>query len=347
GKSVSLTYDQWVVCPDVPIEEQVCTVDSVRLASVANSYGYSIGFSYASPGGGGTSGPAVDWFKRTRADFYNSAAGGSSLANVTYSYPSAGVTQVTDMGGRVWRLTGSFYMVSGIRRHGASSDTTTISRSGGVVTSVTRDGVTTNYSRSVSGSTATMNVTDAGSNVTTVVSDLTWGRPTSITDPLSRTTGFTYDGNGRLTRVTAPEGNYVNYTYDSRGNVIETRAVAKSGTSLPDMVTTASYDSTCSNPVTCNEPNSVTDASGNVTNYTYDATHGGITAVTAPAPGGSGTRPETRYSYTLTNGEYRLTGISACASGNASSGCIGGANEATTAIAYDSNGNVTSVTRDN
>src|SRR5205085_12519294 len=173
GKSVSLTWDQWVVCPDVPIEEQVCTVDSVRLSQVANSYGYSIGFTYASPGGGGTSGPAVDWFKRTRADFYNSAAGGSSQANVTYSYPSAGVTQVTDMGGRVWRLAGSFYVVSGIRRPGAGSDTTTITRSGGVVTSVTRDGVTTNYSRSVSGSTATMTVTDALSHATTVVSDLT------------------------------------------------------------------------------------------------------------------------------------------------------------------------------
>ena len=101
GKSVSLTWEQWLICPDVPIEEQVCTVDSVRLSQVANSYGYSIGFTYASPGNnsGGPSGPAVDWFKRTRADFYNSAAGGSSQANVTYSYPSAGVTQVTDMGG--------------------------------------------------------------------------------------------------------------------------------------------------------------------------------------------------------------------------------------------------------
>ena len=32
-------------------------------------------------------------------------------------------------------------------------------------------------------------------------------------------------------------------------------------------MTSASYDSSCSNPVTCNRPNTTTDESGNVTNY--------------------------------------------------------------------------------
>jgi hypothetical protein len=77
------------------------------------------------------------------------------------------VTDVTDQGGRVWRVTSS-----------------------GVVASVTNGGVTTGYSRSVSGSTATMIVTNALSQATTVVSNLTTGRPVSVTDPLSRTTAW-------------------------------------------------------------------------------------------------------------------------------------------------------------
>ena len=89
---------------------------------------------------------------------------------------------------------------------------------------------------------------------------------------MSRQTQFQYDGNGRLTRVTQPEGNYVAYTYDARGNVTEVRRVAKSGSGLSDIVTGASYDSSCSNPVTCNRPNSTTDARGHTTDYTYSST---------------------------------------------------------------------------
>jgi YD repeat-containing protein len=85
--------------------------------------------------------------------------------------------------------------------------------------------VTTSYSRSVSGTTATETVINALSQTTTVVSDLAIGRPTSITDPLSRTTAFAYDTSSRLTRMTAPEGNYVQTTYDARGNVTQTRAI--------------------------------------------------------------------------------------------------------------------------
>ena len=88
---------------------------------------------------------------------------------------------------------------------------------------MTNEGVTTAYARSVSGSTATMVVTNAVSQATTVVSNLTIGRPTSVTDPLSRTTAYQYDSDSRLTRVTAPEGNYVQYSYDARGNVTERR----------------------------------------------------------------------------------------------------------------------------
>ena len=125
-----------------------------------------------------------------------------------------------------------------------------------------RDGVTTGYSRSVSGSTVTTTVTqidgDSGTSdpQTVVVADSAIGRITSITDPLSGQTGFQYDGNGRLTRVTQPEANSVGYSYDARGNVTELRRREKDDSSDTgdDIVVTASYDSTCSNVVTCNQP---------------------------------------------------------------------------------------------
>src|SRR5690606_16612001 len=63
------------------------------------------------------------------------------------------------------------------------------------------------------------------------------------------------------------------------------------------------------------------------------------TSVTAPAPSGSGDRPQTRLSYTQVTamtGEpvYMLTGVSACQSG-VSPGWIGTANEARTVTAYN------------
>jgi hypothetical protein len=52
-----------------------------------------------------------------------------------------------------------------------------------------------------------------------------------------------------------------------------------------------------------------TDARGQVTNYEYDPTHGGITKATLPV-GPNGVRPETRYGYTLLgSGLYALTSV--------------------------------------
>jgi len=346
GKTVTLDYEFWQSCipsgnPSIPIN---CNYYP-RLSRVSNSFGYSIVFTYASGTGSNTTGaaPPASFKQRTRADFYNSAAGTTAIASATYDYPSNGVAETTDIGGRVWTTTGSSTGL-GIRRPGATSDTTTYTVSGGQVSSVTSEGVTTSYSRSVSGTTATMTVTNALSQATTIVSDTTTGRPTSVTDPLSRVSSYQYDTSGRLTRATAPEGNYTAYTYDARGNVTQTEAVPKSGSGLPSIVTSASYDSTCSNPLTCNQPNSTTDARGNTTDYTYSATHGGVLTVTAPAPTSGATRPQTRYSYTLTNGEYRLTGTSQCQTG---SSCTGTSDEVVTSLAYDANGNVTSASAGN
>ncbi|HYD11551.1 MAG TPA: RHS repeat-associated core domain-containing protein [Allosphingosinicella sp.] len=325
----------------------------VRQAGVSSSAGYSFTMNYPSVVPWNAS-----WSKATGATFTNSVTAPATNPTVTYTAVSSTVEDITDTGGQTWRITrNGSGAITGIRRPGSAADNVTISYgSGGVVSAVTRDGVTTNYSRSVVGSTATTTITDAASQTSTVVADLAKSRVTAVTDPLSRTTSYQYDSNARLTRITYPEGNYVAYTYDARGNVTETRAVTKSGSGLADMVTTASYDATCTNPLTCNQPNSITDARGFQTQFSYDGTHGGVTRITAPAPTTGANRPQTRYAYTLTGGAYRPTSISACATGEdnkalpsppwpPNTSCVGTADESRATIAYDSNGNVTSVTR--
>lgn len=310
-----------------------------RLNRVSNSFGYSVSFNYAASALPNVP-PPSGWGERTSADFRNDALGSAIQGTVGYVSPAFNTVDITDIGGNSWRVT-----PTSVRRPGESTPGFTLAAGGTPgSTVVTRDGVTTSYSRVVSGSTATMTVTNALSQSTVTVSDMTIGRPVSFTDGAGKTTGFTYDAEKRLTRVTAPEGNYLNYTIDGRGNTTETRQVAKSGSGAADIVATASYDATCVNPVTCNQPNSVTDTRGKTANFTYDATHGGVLTVTAPAPVTGGTRPQTRYSYTLTNGEYVLTGMSTCQTG-AAPACVGTADEVKAAVAYDANGNVTSTSR--
>ncbi len=310
-----------------------------RFEGVTSSANYRFTVAYVTNDPGMFSVPQTNWYVPTGASFTNLAGAPSPLPGVTYSSPSSGVDEVTDTGGRTWRFTSATNSFA-IRRPGSGSDDVTYTTgTGGVVTQVVRDGVTTTYSRSVVGSTATTTITNALSQQSVVVADLSVGRVTSMTDPLGRVTSYQYDGNGRLTRVTQDEGNYVEYSYDARGNVTGTRRRDKNGASGNDIVTSASYDASCSNPVTCNLPNSVTDARGFTTDYAYDSTHGGATSVTLPAPSGSGDRPQTRLSYTQVTAKtgepvYMLTGASACQSG-VSPGCVGTANEARTVTAYN------------
>jgi RHS repeat-associated protein len=354
GRTISFTWELW----SMPDGSGWYSYEQ-RLATVSNSFGYSIGFSYAANGSGGSSPPSSGWFRRTQAKFFNNAVSTTTpQSTVGYSYPTSGVVEVTDIGGRVWRFTETFNDINSIRRPGASSDTTTITRSSGIVTQVVRDGLTTAYGRSLSGSTVTTTVTqvdgDSGTTdpQTVIVGNTSTSRISSVTDPLTRQTSFQYDSNDRLERITYPEGNSVGYTHDSRGNVIETRLREKgdTGDTGDDIVSTATFPCTTGNPLTCNQPETVTDARGKTTTFTYDGNHGGILTVTSPAVdvtvGGStfSRQPQTRYSYTLTNGEYLLTGVSACATGSSPS-CVGTSDETRTVISYDARGNVSSVER--
>ena len=300
-----------------------------RQRGMTNNFGYTIRFSFQQEANPTSGLPDPAWHKRSGAILT-----GGTTRSVSYSFPSNGVEDVTTDGGEIWRFTSPpFGRLAAIRRPGSATDNITISYAGtsAVVNQIVKDGVTTDYTRSVSGSTGTMTATVVNVGTTTVVSDLSIGRPTSVQNPLNQTTSFTYDGSGRSKRVTAPEGNYRELTYDARGNVTQTVAVPKSGSGLANITQSATYPASCTNVLTCNKPTSTTDARGKTTNYTYDATHGGVLSVTAPAAP-DGTRPEVRYSYAQQSGVVWMpVRTSSCRTG---ASCAGTADESVTTITY-------------
>ena len=312
---------------------------STRMTKVANSFGYSVTFDYLDNSIGGSGAPPPsDWFYRSAATFRNDAVSSAVQGTVSFAYPTYGVVDVTDMAGATWRVTGN-----SIQRPGESSPSFSVAGSVAAVTGVTRDGVTTSYSRSVSGGTITMTKTDALGHTQTVQSSTAIGRPTSVTDAYGHVTGYQYDTYGRLTRVTTAEGGYVSYTPDARGNIVETLQVAKPGSGAADLVATAIYPASCTDAATCNQPTSTTDVGGRTTDYAYNSI-GGVTSVTAPAPTLGADRPQARYTYDITaGGEYVLATSSVCRAGAAPS-CVGTANETRTTLGYDGNGNVATVT---
>lgn len=124
--------------------------------------------------------------------------------------------------------------------------------------------------------------------------------PASVTDPLGRTTNFTYCVSCvpvRLDSKRLPLGMTESYTYDGYRNI--TKIVRSPGRAAafpsPPPATQVQYGYSCATLVSCSKPTSITDASGAVTTNEYDPVHGGLTKTTAPAVGG--VTPQVRYTY--------------------------------------------------
>ena len=372
GDLLTFTWDGTTYCKTRDRQSGGCLVyaNATRINAVTSNRGYQINFTYASnsPPDAPTP-PAGTWLRRTGAVGVNLAVdycspqahGCTGLTRVwpSVSYASTPllaspqIASVTDQSGRTTTYTYSDGL-TGIRFPGSTTDDISIGYASGKVSSVTSATGTWNYAYSDSGSTRTTTATGPLSQQFVAVSDQTIGRATSVTSVLSptvsHTLGYQYDSQRRLQRVTQPEGDYAQLTYDARGNVTETRYVRKPGSSGLNILTSAAYPATCANPVTCNLPTSTTDARGNVTNYTWDSTHGGLLTVTAPAPTAGGVRPQTRITYAPQTAYYKNssgviaaapssvilpTSVSACASG---SSCTGTADEVRTTIDYGSAG---------
>ena len=340
-----------------------------RLGSITTSTGYQIKLGYGSD----TLTPATAeaWQTVTSAKAINNAVEycsptasctlSGNWPTVTYTGTNqARPTAVTDAEGRTTSYTyDSLYQLTGIRPPGASANAVTYTYTSGKVSSVTvAGGGTWSYNAGTDSGLFYSEVGLSGSSVKRRVLFNANGSVAKDINELGQTTQFAYcttsDTNcpvGLPKTVTAPEGNTVTYAYDARGNVTSTTYARKPGstTTPATIVTSAVYPSSCASGTqkTCNKPTSTTDANGKVTNYQWNATHGGLDWVKAPADASS-VRPETRYTYAAKQARY-LTGpstwtvganvyvpteVSSCRVG---ASCNGTANERETLVAYPAN----------
>jgi RHS repeat-associated protein len=363
GEVDTINYRSGTIAYNTQTQAGVINLKFTRIQSVTNNFGYQLKYNYSS----NTLSTVNDinaWIARTGYQAINNAldycAPTADTCSVTQAWPSLTVSgnAVTDVLGRT-----TTYAIST-----AANSTSTITRPSGAVATIVRDAGgrvaswsngtgTWTYAYSDSGTTRTTTVTDPLGHARVVTSNTSLLVVLSDKDALNATTTYEYDSIGRMTKAAAPEGNFVSYTYDARGNLTQTTVTPKAGSGLSAATVTAGYDATCTNVKTCNQPNWTKDALGNQTDYTYDATHGGVLTVTAPA-GANGVRPQTRYSYaqiptyaknsagtTVQVGSiWAMTGTSTCATG---ASCAGTADEikATVSRAAATNLLPTSITK--
>ncbi|HEV7233094.1 MAG TPA: hypothetical protein VGN36_02540, partial [Sphingorhabdus sp.] len=363
GQQYALTwhapdYCTWPANEPQSIENQTCQT-VYRLSDVRSNSGYGMKVKYQGNSTGNNTGVPSSWFVRSGLRFFDLSQAycdaaaydcdgvAGSWPTVSYSVAS-GVFQIVNDQAGTWRLENASDGSFRVRRPGQSTDNIIVNYSGGRVSSITTDGQNKSYSWSTSGGNPSVSTSDGVGTTGAVITSpvVTTVRPASVTDGVGQATSYLYDSNGRVTRETRPEGDYTAFTYDARGNVTETRHVAKAGSGLADIVTTADYDASCSNAAKCNKPNWVRDAKGNQTDYTYDATHGELTRVQMPAATTGGTRGEVNYVYSSLSAQIRdaggnlvaqpaqakLTQVTTCAT---AATCSGSANETKISIAYN------------
>lgn len=315
-------YKSASVCSPSP---GVGCVPITRLQAVANNLGYAIKFEYQSntAGWGPTGWQDLKSVSAINLAYDTCDPASDSCANTNTAGPKItyaaitdtsyrGPKEATDSLGRTTKYSTTSGALTGIRRPsspGADNITIAYDSATNRVDLFTDGVVPTKYSfTTVSGDQITTIGSlpiIAGTQYTTkrtVRIKLATSTVTSDQDGMNRTTSYQYDGFNRITRVTRPSLAYTGFTYDQRGNVTEMRQVSSTG-SPADIVTKATYAFNCINPITCNQPDSVTDPVGNITSFEYDATHGGLTKMLSPSVtyvvgGVSQTfRPETRMTY--------------------------------------------------
>ncbi|MCP5392924.1 MAG: RHS repeat-associated core domain-containing protein [Sphingomonadaceae bacterium] len=301
------------------------TIYTVRLQSVTNNAGYQLKYEYVADTPSSND-QGDSWYDIDRVTAINNAEEycdpSADSCTLTGDWPylaysrtgyNEGTTlgwhnSVTDILGREAKFkTGNYGELVAVKRPGEADYGMVIGYDapGGRVASITHQGTQTrsySWSENTTTEELTSVSTDSLGRTRTVVTDMAEGLVKSATDALGNTTSYSYDANGWPDEITAPEGNKVSITRDARGRVTKVTHIAKPGSGLANIETLASYPAltsgiSCSNTVNCDKPITTTDARGKVTNYTYDATHGGVTQVKLPQDAG-GIRPQTDFTYT-------------------------------------------------
>jgi RHS repeat-associated protein len=278
---------------------------------------------------------------------------GANWPYVTYGTEAGGIQTVTDRLSQTTRFVVSGNQLTQIRLPTSGTiSRTTITYTSGMVSNVSSNlggWYNTDYAYSdASGIRTTTAAPVAEGGPTVAKTSLTSGWVTEFWGDSSGTRKgvLTRDASGRITRATRSNGDFTDLTYDGRGNVTQVVESPKTGSGILPITTTASFPASCANPKTCNQPDSTTDARGYRTDYTYASSHGGVLTVTLPAPSGgtpvgTGTRPQTRFTYAAVSGIQRVATISSCAAGST---CAAAANETLQTYSYDGKRRVISST---
>ena len=261
---------------------------------------------------------------------FSAPSGANDVFTVTDSAGRVTTYSMYDYSGYGLTNTGPGYMTVGVKLPSSSGGnnitysycyTTTCSWAPGTndndnftnyVTSVTRNGYVWNYTGSyVSGTTFTPYIVTYQSASPVGASEQVKLYSCMLTtengnkyclDPLIQFTNtqgevlYTEDFDMEMQDGVMPEGNQTNYTWDGRGNLTAETLAPKPGSSLQQIPLSAGYDTTCSNMLTCNQPNWVKDGNQNERDYTYNPANGEVATVTLP-PDVNGIRPQTNYTY--------------------------------------------------
>lgn len=349
------TAEEWGEVQGTP-EDQMFWV--IRLRQVSNNYGYALFFHYEQEGTPNYLAVGF-WQRLAGVTAYNEAEcrwdvwSGPPACLASQNWPSVTFEggKTTDQSGRTtfYGSAGSYQLAMRLPENPTVDAIKYTMDSSWRVAAVEQAGHTWNYTYADAGGVRTVTTTAPDAGVTTATIDKSSGLLVSLKDPLNRETRYEHDYQRRLSRITYPQLNSTSYDYDARGNITRTMASPPSAPAT-SLSTSATYAASCVNNIACNRPLTTTDARGGVTNYTYDATHGGLLTITAPAPTAGAVRPQTRITYAPQTARYKdasgalVPAPSAIILPVSSSTCVTGAtcagtvDEVKTSIVYGSAG---------
>ncbi|MBH0035580.1 RHS repeat-associated core domain-containing protein [Pseudoalteromonas sp. NZS71_1] len=332
GETITFDYDK-VFDPNIsPF------ITFHRPISVESNLGYKLKLTYLSDDL--TTG-ASGWSKVSTATIVKTNSPSEALAKFTYTSNT-----ITDLLGRTWNYSGfsnalgssdtsrnfslrlpsdssnTISVTSNNKNHGAATHNY-------FVTNVTKNGVAYNYTYIAASGTGKdpnkqftkVTITGPDSYSRVIDLDVLGGSNkrsfiTKDTNAYGQSTLYKYLG-GRLKEITFPEGNKELYEFDAHGNVTKKTNIAKSGSGIANIVTTANYDIYNCTKVECFKPTSITDAKGNTTDYTF-ASHGGMLTKLEPADKNNNRRLTTN-TWQEINGFTRLKSTNVCTQSSCSS----------------------------